>query len=265
MVKILLTIIFLLFGFVSSFARPYMHLKIGAANPTMDINGYFLTNDDKKYTLRGTFGLKSISRSHFYVDIGLPLLPNVKFESLPFEHHGKSVVKFPVDTGIFGIKFEAYDKVKSDVVFDTNFDVIAYYDIDFPFINPKIGLAIKYIKGYLHAKTERFKEEERDDVKTFIPLLYVGNEIVIPFIPFLFDLGADLELKGVAFHNSYFIDLKAMGKLKLTTFREIGIIYAGMGYRFWHLVLKRLPDGRKADPQMNIEWEGTFVEFGLEF
>jgi len=258
-------LLLLLFIFSISYAKPYMHLKAGFANPKMDVSGYFLTKDDKKYTLEGTFGLKGFSRSHWYIDIGLPLIPNIKFESLPFEHHGKSVVKFPVDTGIFGIKFNAYDKVKSDVVFDTNIDIIGYYDVDFPYINPKLGLAIKFIKGYLYAKTERFDEEERDDVKTFIPLLYVGNEIVIPFVPFLFDLGADLELKGVAFHNSYFIDLKAMGKLKLTTLREIGIIYAGMGYRFWHLVLKRLPDGRKASPQMNIEWEGTFVEFGIEF
>ncbi len=246
------------------YAKPFMHLKAGFSTPTMDVTGYFET-DDKKYTLDGTFGLKGTERRHFYIDIGLPILPNFKFESLPFEHNGKNVVKIPVDTGIFGIKFSAYDKVTSKVVFDQNNDFIIYYDLDFPFINPKIGFAVKFISGYLYAKAERFNEEERDDVKTLLPLLYVGNEVNIPFVPFLFDVAADLELKGIAFYDSYFIDLKAMGKLKLTTFREIGIIYAGMGYRYWHLVLKKLPDGSNADPNMNIEWEGTYMELGIEF
>ncbi len=231
----------------------------------MDINGYFKTDDDKKYTLKGTFGIKETKRTHFFVDIGLPILPNFKFESLPFKHEGKNVVKIPVDTGIFGIKFSAYDKVKSKIVFDTNTDFILYYDLDFPYINPRFGFAIKFLKGYLYAKAERFDEEEREDVKTFLPLLYVGNETVIPLIPFLFDLGIDMELRGIAFYNSFFLDLKAIGKLKLTTLREIGIIYAGIGYRYWHLVLKRLPDGSRADPRMDIEWEGTFMELGVEF
>jgi len=256
--------IILLATLTYAYARPFFHFKAGFSTPKMDITGYFKT-DDKKYTLDGTFGLKGTKRRHFYIDIGLPILPNFKYESLPFEHKGKNVVKIPVDTGIFGIKFSAYDKVTSRVVFDKNSDFIVYYDLDFPYINPKIGFAIKFIEGYLYAKAERFDEEEKKDVKTLIPLLYVGNEVNIPFIPFLFDIAADFELRGIAFYDSYFLDLKAMGKLKLTTLKEIGIIYAGLGYRYWHLVLKKLPSGKKADPSMDIEWEGTYMELGLEF
>ncbi|NPA52282.1 MAG: hypothetical protein GXO22_05265 [Aquificae bacterium] len=263
MKKITATLILLLTTTIS-YAKPFMHLKAGFSKPKMDVTGYFKT-DGKTYTLDGTFGLKGTEKTHFYIDIGLPILPNFKFESLPFEHYGKNVVKIPVDTGIFGIKFSAYDKVTSKVVFNQNNDFIIYYDLDFPYINPKLGFAVKFISGYLYAKAERFNQEERNDVETLLPLLYVGNETNIPFIPFLFDLALDLELKGIAFYNSFFLDLKAMGKLKLTTFREIGIIYAGMGYRYWHLVLKKLPDGSESDPEMNIEWEGTYLELGIEF
>jgi len=228
-------VVFLLaIGFYSlSYSAVTWHFKAGYAKPRLDMDGYFMIGKyDKKFYARRHFGFKPIERDHWYVDIGLPFLPNLRIENQPFAVYGKKWMKFPegVETTL---------KIKP-------------------------GIVGKWIKGWMYGKAIKLKREERKDVNTIAGALYLGFETEFPFT-YLFNIGLESDFKGFAYLNTWYVDIKAIAKLKLTTFRNIGVVYWGVGYKYWHMVLKKLPTGKLADPRMDIKMDDYFTELGIEF
>jgi len=252
-----------------SFSAVTWHLKAGYAKPKLDMDGYFIVGEyDYKFYARKHFGFKPIERDHWYVDIGLPFLPNFKIENQPFAVYGKKWMKFPKGVEIFGVNFEAYDKVKAEIVFHVNYDLTFYYDIKVPLyfttLKIKPGILVKWLKGWMYGKAIKLKREERKDVNTIGGAFYLGFETEIPFM-YIFKLGLETDFKGFAYLNTWYTDIKAIAKLKLLPLGNIGAVYWGVGYKYWHMVLKKLPNGKLADPQMDIKMDDYFTEVGIEF
>ena len=264
------TVFLLVIGLFSlSYPAVTWHFKAGYAKPRLDMDGYFMIGKyNKKFYARRHFGFKPIERDHWYVDIGLPFLPNLRIENQPFAVYGKKWMKFPEGVEIFGVNFEAEDKIYAEIVFHVNYDITLYYDIKLPLylttLKIKPGIVGKWIKGWMYGKAIKLKREERKNVNTIAGALYLGFETEFPFT-YLFNIGLESDFKGFAYLNTWYVDIKAIAKLKLTTFRNIGVIYWGVGYKYWHMVLKKLPTGELADPRMDIKMDDYFTELGIEF
>ena len=239
-------------------------LRAGIFEPKMNVEGTIITDEGKKYDIQDTFDLEAFKRQNWFIDIGLPLLPNIRLEHQPIYHEGENQVEVPVDIGWFDIKIKAYDKVKTKVDLQKNYDLIAYYDFKFPYLTPKIGVAVKYVKGDLYAEAKKLKQKDHAKVKAFLPLIFLGAEASVPLIPLVAKLAGEFEIKGISYDNSYYLGTKWLLKIKLLLLQGVGSIYAGTGYQTWDLVLKNLPSG-KSNPQVDLHWRGTFMEFGLEF
>jgi len=245
-------VVFLLaIGFYSlSYSAVTWHFKAGYAKPRLDMDGYFMIGKyDKKFYARRHFGFKPIERDHWYVDIGLPFLPNLRIENQPFAVYGKKWMKFPE-----GVENPVVRKVETSMApimaillhGDVPYEQMSYY-------------ADKIVKR----EFERIKGVGEVSLGV-AGALYLGFETEFPFT-YLFNIGLESDFKGFAYLNTWYVDIKAIAKLKLTTFRNIGVVYWGVGYKYWHMVLKKLPTGKLADPRMDIKMDDYFTELGIEF
>ncbi|NPA52283.1 MAG: hypothetical protein GXO22_05270 [Aquificae bacterium] len=269
MKKILIFIFLTISIATTAYPAVTWHLKAGYAKPRLDMDGYFIVGEfDYKFYAKRHFGFKPVETDHWYVDIGIPFLPNVKIENQPFAVYGKKWMKFPKGVELFGINFEAYDKVQAEIVFHINYDVTFYYDIKVPLffttLKVKPGILVKWLKGWMYGKAIKLKQEEKKYINTMGGAFYLGFETELPLV-YIFSLGLETDFKGFAYLNTWYVDIKAITKLKLTAFRNIGVIYWGVGYKYWHMVLKKLPNGEPADPQMDIKMDDYFTELGIEF
>jgi len=239
-------------------------LRAGIFSPKMNVDGTIITDKGKKYDIQDTLDLDAFKKQNWFIDIGLPLLPNIRLEHQPIYHEGENQVEVPIDIGWFDIKIKAYDKVKTKVDLQKNYDLIAYYDFKLPYLTPKIGAAIKYVEGDLYAEAKKLKQKDHARIKTFLPMVFLGAEAAVPVIPLIAELAGEFEIKGISYDNSYYLGTKWLLKLRILLLQGIGAVYVGTGYQTWDLVLKNLPSG-KANPQVDLHWRGTFMEFGLEF
>ncbi len=263
-IKYLLPVFLVLFLYKNSFSAPGgVEFKFGFYKLTLNISGT-LKSGKTVYDVDRTFDMSNSSKDHFFVDIGLPILPNIKFESLPFNHKGDATVKIPIDVGLFNIKINAYDRVKTRATFNRNYDLILYYDFTLPFMKPRIGVGAKYVKGEVYAKAEKLNKEDSSTVTSILPMLYFGAESGVPLIPTFLSGYLDAEIRGISYDNSFYLDAFGSVKLKLHLFQSSSGVFLGLGYRYWHLVLKNLPNG-KADPQIDLVWRGVVGIFGLDF
>ena len=262
--KYLLPLIIVFVLTKTSFSAPGgVEFKFGFYKLTLNISGT-LKSGKTIYDVDRTFDMSNSSKDHFFIDIGLPFLPNIKFESLPFNHKGDATVKIPIDVGLFNIKINAYDRVKTRATFNRNYDLILYYDFTLPFLKPRIGVGAKYVKGEVYAKAEKLNKEDESTVTSILPMLYLGAESGVPIIPMYLSAYLDGEIRGISYDNSYYLDAFGSVKLKIHLFQSTSGLFFGLGYRYWHLVLKNLPSG-KADPEVDLVWKGVVGIFGLDF
>ena len=259
----LIFLVFVLFYHKSSYSAVGVGVKFGVYKLTLNVSGT-LKSGKTVYDVDRTFDMGNSTKDHFFVDLALPFLPNVRFESLPFNHKGDATVKVPIDVGFFNIKINAYDRVKTRATFNRNYDLLLYYDFRLPFMTPKIGIGAKYARGEVYAKAEKLNKEDESTVSSILPLIYLGAESGVPIIPMYLSAHLDGEIRGISYDNSYYLDVFGSLKFKIHFFQSTSGLFFGIGYRYWHLVLKNLPSG-KSNPEVDLVWKGTVAILGLDF
>jgi len=234
----------------TSFAVPLVDLKAGVGYVNLSPSGwvkYKGTEVDVKDDLK----IGNSSNANAYVQIGFPVLPNVKVEYLPTNYKGSGKIS---KTFTFGNKtFSASAPIDSKLNL-TQYDISLFYNLPVPIITPRIGLAVKYLDGNIKVKTSG--QEATANLNTPIPMLYAGIHVNVPGIP----VEADIEGKGISYNKNSLIDIKAMGMFKLIGLPMIGKFYIGGGYRYQKLKIDNV-----SNIYADIKFKGLFGEVGVEF
>ncbi len=235
----------------TSFAVPLIDLDVGVGYINLSPSGwvkYKGTQVDVKDDLK----LGDSNNVNAYVQIGLPVLPNIKLEYLPTNYEGSGTVTIPFTfagkTYTTGVPIDT--KLKLD-----QYDLSLFYNIPLPFITPRLGLAVKYLDGYAYVKAP-VVGKGKADVTAPIPMVYAGAHVSLPGIP----IEADVEGKGIAYQGNSLIDIKGMGMFTLVGIPLIGKAYIGAGYRYQRLKLDDI-DSLYSD----IKFKGFFGEVGVSF
>ncbi len=240
----------------SAFAIPGIDLKLGVGYTSLDPSGYVSYGGDSADLDKDLNWGKS-NYVNGYVELGLPVIPNIRVEYLPTIFDGTGTVTKNITFG--GVNINVNDRVYSK--FNVKqYDLILYYNLPIPVIKPKLGLAAKYLDGYIYLKSLTTNNEETVDLNIPVPLVFAGFNIGLPVVP----IEIDLEGKGIAYQGSYIIDAKATGKLVFGKIPLLGKAYIGGGYRYQRYRLKDIDiDGKKLNT--DIKFAGPFAELGVQF
>ena len=236
----------------TSFAVPLIDLKAGAGYVNLSPSGwvkYKGTEVDVKDDLHwGNSG-----NINAYIQLGLPVLPNIKVEYLPTKYDGTGKVSKTFTFG--GIGFTATDNVYSKLDLKQYY-ISLFYNLPVPIITPRIGLTVDYLDGNTYVKSLTTNIEREASFKAPIPMVYLGVNAGLPGIP----VEVDVEAKGIAYQGNSLIDIKAIGMFKIVGIPMVGSLYIGAGYRYQRLKLDDI-DGLYSD----IKFKGLFGEVGVEF
>ncbi len=256
--KVLLTAVFSSILVANAYAIPGIDLSMGVGYTSLSPSGD-MSYGGNSIGLDTDLNLDNSKKAYAYIDIDLPVLPNVKLEYSPFQYQGSGALN--------NITFGDYTfnaNVDSNLDFD-QYDLVVYYGLPVPVITPRLGLAVKYLDG-----TESITDSNnpstssKADVSLPLPLLYAGVTIDIPLIPLVSKVDIDLEGKYVTVEGHTFTELKALGKLKLLKVPVVGSLYAGLGYKYTRLKIHNLEiDGK--DFNSDFKFKGIIGEVGVEF
>lgn len=243
--------------FSFAFAIPGIDLKFGVGYTMLSPSGY-VNYDGDNADVEKDLNWGDSKYVNGYIELGLPIIPNIRVEYLPTIFEGTGTVNKNITFGNVNININDRVYSKFDV---KQYDLVLYYNIPIPLlIKPKLGVTAKYLDGYIYAKSLTTQREETVDLNLPIPLVFVGLNFGLPLIP----VEVDLEGKGITYNGSYIIDAKATGKLVFAKIPLIGKAYIGGGYRYQRYRLKDIDiDGKKLNT--DIKFAGPFAELGIQF
>ena len=195
--------------------------------------------------------LKLDTKSEIYVRAKLehpiPVLPNIKLAYTQVRSHGDTVSTRGFKFG--DIDFPANAAITTDAQLDS-YDATFYYeliDIGFDF---DLGLTVRYVDGFTDLSATggvlTSPLHQRNDISTFIPMLYTNIRVPVPFID---DFSIGLEGNYVTYDGSTVYDLQA--DLRYTVFMGLGI---EAGYRAQKYKLNDV-DNTSSD----IDIQGLFI------
>lgn len=236
----------------TSFALPFVDLKVGAGYTTLSPSGWVKYKGDP-VDVEKDLNLGDSKNVNAYIQIGLPVLPNIKLEYLPTNYEGEGQVSKTFTFGNFS--FTATDTIKSKI--DINqYDLDLFYNLPVPVFTPRLGIAVKYLDGYVDVRAINSNKHERVDLNVPIPMVYAGVNVDLPVVP----VEIDVEGKGIAYQGNSLIDIKGIGMLALGGIPFVGKAYIGAGYRYQQLKLDDI-DGLFSD----VKFKGFFGEVGFSF
>ncbi len=234
----------------TSFALPGIDLKAGFGYVKLSPSGWVKYKGDT-VDLKKDLHLGDSKDINAYLQVGLPVIPNIKFEYLPTKYEGSGKVSKNFKFGDF--TFTVTDKAHTKIDIK-QYDLSLFYNLPVPFIKPRLGLAVKYLDGYIDIRTTT--KHEHVNVNAPIPMLYAGINAGIPGIPF----EIDVEGKAIAYKGNSLIDVKGIGMFTLVGIPFIGKAYLGAGYRYQKLKLDDVDD-----LYSDVKFKGPFAEVGVEF
>ncbi len=263
--KVLLTGIFSSFLIANAYAIPGIDLSMGIGYTSLSPSGnmsYVGSGDDptiNKIDLENDLNLDNSKKAYAYIDIDLPVLPNLKLEYAPFQYIGSGTL-----SGIkFGDKTFNAD-VDTDIDFD-QYELDLYYGLPIPIITPRIGVALKYLDGNITVQDSTDPSKHASaDINVPIPMLYAGVTIGVPLIPLVSKFDIDLEGKYLSISGNTITELKALGKIKLLKVPVVGSLYAGLGYKYTRLKIDDL-DVDDNTFNADFKFKGIIGEVGVEF
>ncbi len=251
----------LLFTAAGSYALPLpFEFKAGLGYTWLSPSGYVSYGDNNQTDeadLKDDLHLGDSNNISAYVQFGLPVLPNIRLEYLPTKFDGSGKARKTIRFG--DITISGTDRVTTKIDIK-QYDLDLFYRIHFPFITPRIGLAVKYLDGYIDVKTLYTQQHEHVDINIPIPLVYAGTTVDVPILP----LQLDVDGKGITYNGNYAFDIKAIGKLTVKKLSPIAEAYIGLGYRYQRYRLKDVDvDGKNLNS--DIKFKGPFIEAGFAF
>jgi len=219
---------------------------VGIGYTSLSPSGYVKYKGDA-IDVQDDLNLGRSKKANAYVDIGLPILPDIKVEYLPVEYSGSNTLKRKITFGnkTYTVSADVSSKVKLDQL-----DIASYYKLPIPYIKPRVGLAVKVVFADLKLNSSTLGLYESKSLTAPIPLAYAGVYAQIPKTPLAFDV----EAKGVAYSGNYFIDFKGLAMLKYN------VLYAGAGYRYQRLKIDNI-----SDTYSDLKFKGLTVEAGVKF
>jgi outer membrane protein len=229
-----------------------MDLKVGAGYTSLSPSGWVKYKGDS-IDVEKDLRLGDSKNLNAYIQIGLPVLPNIKLEYLPTKYEGEGQINKSFTFG--NVTFNASDTVKSKIDVK-QYDLSLFYNLPIPVVTPRLGLAVKYLDGYVDIRTINTNQHERKSLNAPIPMVYAGVNVAVPVIP----VELDVEGKGIAYKGNSLIDVKGMVMLTITKIPMIGKAYIGGGYRYQKLKLDDV-DGLYSD----IKFKGLVGEVGFSF
>ncbi len=236
----------------TSFAVPMVDFKAGIGYVNLSPSGWVKYKGDT-VDVKKDLNLGNSKDINAYIQIGLPVLPNIKFEYLPTNYEGTGKVSKTFKFGNYS--FTATDTVKSKIDVK-QYDLSLFYNLPVPVITPRLGIAVKYLDGYVDVRTVNTNKHERVNINTPIPMVYAGVNVGVPGIP----VEIDVEGKGIAYQGNSLVDIKGMGMFTILGIPMIGKAYIGAGYRYQRIKLDNV-DGLYSD----VKFKGLFGEVGVSF
>jgi len=237
----------------TSFAVPLIDFKAGIGYVQLSPSGWVKYKDVTSPDVKDDLHWGKSTGINPYIELGLPVLPNIKVEYLPTSYDGTGKVSKSFKFG--GISITASDNVYSKLKLDQYY-ISLFYNLPIPVITPRIGLSVDYIDGYAYVKSLTTQQDKKANFKAPIPMLYLGVNADMPAVPIEFDV----EGKVIAYNKNRLVDIKAMGMFTLLGIPMIGKAYIGAGYRYQQLKLDDI-DGLYSD----IKFKGFFGEVGVSF
>ncbi|RMA97216.1 TIGR04219 family outer membrane beta-barrel protein [Hydrogenothermus marinus] len=236
----------------TSFAIPGIDLKVGAGYINLSPSGW-VKYKGNQVDVKNDLHWGDSGNINAYLELGLPILPNIKVEYLPAKYDGTGKITKTFKFGDY--TFTASDNIYSKLKLDQYY-LSLFYNLPIPFVKPRIGVAVDYADGYAYVKSLTTGQEDRADFKAPIPMAYLGLHASVPKLPIEFDF----EGKGIAYKGNRLIDIKAMGMFTLIGIPLIGKAYVGGGYRYQKIKLDDI-DNVYSD----LKFKGFFGEVGVEF
>ena len=236
----------------TSFSVPLIDLKAGLGYTALSPSGS-VKYKGNSVDVKNDLNLGSSKNVDAYLQIGLPVLPTIKLEYLPtnYKGDGKASKKFT-----FGnYSFTATERIKSKIKMN-QYDLSLFYSLPVPVITPRLGVAVKYLDGYVDVSTSTLKKHTRAKINTPIPMVYAGINLSVPALPLEFDV----EGKAIAYKGNSLMDIKGMGTFTFVGIPLIGKAYVGVGYRYQRLKLDKVKD-----LYSDIKFKGFFGEVGVSF
>ena len=242
--RIVLLLSTLLFLSVSSVRADFIGFKIGVNYWEPDLSGS-VTGDtvgDTRIDLVGDLGLDSPSPSNLVLTLEhpIPLLPNIRFQSIELDSTGSNAIS-PLDPLIFnGVSYSGTVTSTFDL---SHNDIVLYYEILDNWINLDIGLDIKIFDGEMILTDAAFTETVPIDET--IPLLYLSARFDLPFSGFY--IGA--EIMGASTSDNSLEDTSIM----LGYESDSGLGFEG-GYKKFSLEINDV-----TDINTDLEYDGIYL------
>ena len=242
--RIILFLSTLLVLCVSSVRADFIGIKIGVNYWEPELTGSFICDQplDTPIDLVGDLALEDITPSNLVLTLEhpIPLLPNIRYQSLDLDSMGSNVI-LPADALIFnGQSFSGTVTSTFDL---SHNDIVLYYEILDNWINLDIGLDIKIFDGEVTLDDGGIPNPVPIDET--IPLLYLSARFDLPFSGFY--IGADLN--GASSSDNSIEDTSLM----LGYESDSGLGIEG-GIRKFSLELNDV-----TDVNTNLEYDGIYL------
>lgn len=223
---------------------------IGLSNWSPELSGDFNSDGDDAIDLSDDLDIGDPSHSSLVVSIEhpVPLLPNVRYQSIDLDSDGRnrlsSSIRFDGET------YAANETVRTR--FDLSHDdIVLYYEVLDNWINLDVGLDLKRFDGQVSISGSSNTTRSSIDIDATVPLLYLSARFDLPFSGLY--IGADIS--SFSIDDSSAEDMT----LKLGYLSDIGLGIEG-GIKTFSL---ELDDADDLDT--DIEYDGLFVNAFFNF
>ena len=168
----------------------FVGLNIGANHWTPDLTGSFGSVGESQIDLTTDLGLDEPAPSNLVLILEhpIPLLPNVKYQSLELDSAGSNFVN-PLDPLNFeGQSFSGSVSSTFDLSHD---DIVLYYEVLDNWISLDFGLDLKVFDGEVEMTDGLSPSTETVLIDETVPLFYISARFDLPFSGFY--IGADIN------------------------------------------------------------------------
>lgn len=240
----------LLLLFSTSGHADVLGFSVGASYWSPELSGDFNSDGDGSIDLSDDLDIGDPSPSSLVLSLEhpIPLLPNIRYESIDLDSDGRSTLSS-------NITFEGETYVAGETLrstFDLSHDdIVLYYEVLDNWVNLDVGIDIKSFDGEVSMAGSTNTTTSRIDVDETIPLLYVSARFDLPFSGFY--VGADASLASIGDSSAEDITLK-LGYLS-----GVGLGIEG-GVRTFSL---ELDDADDLDS--DIEYDGFYAQAFFRF
>jgi outer membrane protein len=162
----------------------FVGLNIGLSHWAPDLSGKFNSANDANIDLNRDLGVNDPSQTSLVLILEhpIPVLPNVKYQSLDLETSGSKTLEQSLTFN--GNRYSANSNVLS--TFDlTHDDIALYWEVLDNWVNLDLGIDLKRFDGQVGINGNNITVDET------IPLLYISARFDLPFTGFY--AGADLN------------------------------------------------------------------------